>query len=155
MNKRRRGTKIHSDMTDFKGFRLNRVEEGGFSKVAWYYLLEGAGSRKLQEKPYCRSLYTSKETLWDLTMSLSSTRASSMNLATERMSRLSLLAASNMPTTSLRNSGVSDVASRFFRFPDLPPAFGETAQPWEVNRVFYAGYTCGYAFLSMWLLQIS
>ena len=66
-----------------------------------------------------------------LTMSLSSTRASSMNLATERMSRFVLpLADSNMPTTSRRKSGVSDVAAvRFFRFPVLPPAFGETAQP--------------------------
>ena len=71
-----------------------------------------------------------------LTMSLSSTRASSMNLATERMSRFSLpLADSNMPTTSRRKSGVSDLAARFFRFPVLPPAFGETAQPWEVNHV--------------------
>ena len=70
-----------------------------------------------------------------LTMSLSSTRASSMNLATERMSRFSLpLADSNMPTTSRRKSGVSDLAAaRFFRFPVLPPAFGETAQPWEVR----------------------
>ena len=60
-----------------------------------------------------------------------------MNLATERMSRFSLpLADSNMPTTSRRKSGVSDLAARFFRFPVLPPAFGETAQPWEVNRGF-------------------
>ena len=53
-----------------------------------------------------------------------------MNFATDRMSRFSLLAASNMPTTSLKKSGVSDVAvARFLRFPDLPPAFGGTAHP--------------------------